>query len=274
MSSRNVTDRNVPAVNPLVIMYNKRTSCDCVFFKIFQNFNYHVKDASNEQRLEIYKKGMKMQGAQDALDHYDFAHYVIIKSNAKDEIQLMAVKSGFNPTKTDAFECVYPKWDSDLEAFEDISEVASETASVTSGTQRPYATVAKFNGNDNREFPALTGNTSVLRAQSPSAMTVTTTQTVEKATVSEDLSKEFISLLDKFNHLSDMDFFLTCTKAALSAKEEHFETFGQLQTAFWNAKNGFFERKPDVPEPPANILPVTPSVPETTSVTDAPNNVE
>lgn len=282
MSSRSVTDRNVPAENPLVNMFNKRTPINCDFYFFLQNFSHNLKKADNTQREKMLKKGMKMKDAQNALDFFGFERYVIIKSKLPermDEIQLMAVKERFDPTMNDAFECVYPKWDSERGEFEAIpettSETASETASVVSGTT--FASVTRINGNDRREFPALPVNNLSPRAQSPSAMTVTTTQTVETATVSEDLSKELISLLDKFKHLSYKDFFLTCTQTALSAKEEHFETFGQLQTAFWNAKSGFFERKPYVPEPPASILPETPSVtettsvPETQSVTDATN---
>ena len=238
------------AMNPAVAMMNKDVPITgSPFFFILQNHQWKLKTATNEQRFTMLKKGMTMDGAEEALEHYGFDKFIIIKSladrgdNIKEgDFQLAMITSDFDPTQTTGFELVYPRWGGAAEELESNSV----TNSVTSG--RSYAQTAKTLSDE--DFPLIPGTTPTNRlgATSPTE-TITTVQTAETATGSDDLSKRFVSLMQQMGELDDKDFFVTCTNMAASSDEHVVETFSQMGAAFWNARNGMFPRKQSVPAP-------------------------
>ena len=246
-------------MNPAVAMMNKDVPITgSPFFFILQNHQWKLKTASNEQRFTMLKKGMTMDGAEKALRHYEFDKFIIIKSltdrgdNIKEgDFQLAMITSEFDPRETTGFELVYPKWD---DAAEEL-ESNSVTNSVTSG--RSYAQTlsdsdiaAEWTSSIWKDSPLISGKTPTnrLRATSPTE-TITTVQTAETATVSDDLSKKFVSLMGEMGELDDKDFFVTCMLMAASSDDHVVAAFNQMGAGFWNARNGMFSRKQSVPAP-------------------------
>ena len=239
------------AMNPAVPMMNKDVPITgSPFFFILQNHQWKLKTASNEQRFTMLKKGMTMDGAEEALEHYGFDKFIIIKSladrgdNIKEgDFQLAMITSDFDPSQTTGFELVYPKWG---DATEEL-ESNSVTNSVTSG--RSYAQTAQTVVSD-EHFPVIPGTTQTNRlgATSPTE-TITTVQTAETATGSDDLSKRFVSLMEEMAELDDKNFFVTCMLMAASSDDHVVAAFNQMGAGFWNARNGMFSRKQSVPAP-------------------------
>ena len=238
------------ASNPAVAMMKKNVSITgSLYFFILQNHQWKLKTASNEQRFTMLKKGMTMDGAEEALRYYNFDKFIIIKSladrgdNIKEgDFQLAMITSEFDPRETTGFELVYPKLD---DAAEEL-ESNSVTNSVTSG--RSYAQTAKTLSN--KDFPLIPGTTPTNRlgATSPTE-TITTVQTAETATGSDDLSKRFVSLMEEMAELDDKNFFVTCMLMAASSDDHVVAAFNQMGAGFWNARNGMFSRKQSVPAP-------------------------
>ena len=264
-----MSSHGIKPQNPAVTMMNSEKTIDKSkhpLFFILQNYSNDLKNASNRRRLQMLRAGIDMDGANDALNFFDYDNFVIIRNkiqrkNVKiGEYQLMMIMDGFDASiKEDQFEVL------DLDNLDEASSnsdcrstVSHEVSTVRSRSPRTFS-----ESGESPSFASIAMNSQNWPLPDGTATPVThTTHTTNPDTSSEaeqDIVRDFVSLLQGMN--DDNKIMEAAVK--ISSNLPDWNKYEKLVSCIWHVRNGMNQMNQmshmthidanTIPEPPAEI---------------------
>lgn len=265
MKSQKMTSKKkIQEIFPSIVMMEKNAKVPHdekkIFYFICKNYIHEIKNCTNEKRIKLFKEGIQLPQAKEALNHYGFDKYCIIRNIENDEVQLMMTSDKFDPdVKKGQFEVIFDEFDTPC-ASDTVSETNRSERSISISTQS-NAVVAP-NPDDVDAYPYLGAIASNKERASPTKSSDEpheSSGSTDLASTSESMDeppafvKKFIFMIREVREQTGTNVFVNCTRIASQFDEDDWRNFYLLFHNMSQAHCAFQQHPAGAEEPPDEV---------------------